>query len=123
MSDSVLSVSNLSIAKYVFSFVVPNELEIKSSAFKINLVSTGKFLFIMFNINSGCAFLLMESLNKLVQTRYVGLTYGNTFGELLSSISNTAISYLVLFLIFTPDIKAAAIPASILDPNLLSSTL
>ena len=65
----------------------------------------------------------MESLNKLVQTRYVGLTYGNTFGELLSSISNTAISYLVLFLIFTPDIKAAAIPASILDPNLLSSTL
>ena len=44
-------------------------------------------------MNSVCACLINESLKIFVHTRYVGVTYGNIFLVLLSSISSTAKSF------------------------------
>ena len=114
----------LSIAKNTLELDLLPSLElIGSSAFNINIVSSGNPLFIMLDMNSGCAFLFIESLNKFVHKTYVGFMYGYIFIDDLSSTSNTAISNFALFDIVVPFTKLLAIPASIFDPKLLSSTL
>ena len=70
-----------------------------------------------------CAFLFSESLERLLHTRYVGVIYLKIWIVLLSSISNTAISFVffpVIVLLFT---KLAAIPVFIFEPYLLLITL
>ena len=43
----------------------------------------------LLEINSVCAFLIKESLNRFVHIKYVGFIKGYILIELLSSISNT----------------------------------
>ena len=107
----------LSIPKNILVFdLVPSLELIGSSAFNIRIVSSGRPLFIMLDINSGWAFLFIESLNRFVHNTYVGLIYGYILIDDLSSTSNTAISNFALFDIFVPFTKLLAIPASMFDP-------
>ena len=117
---SSVSVSSLSIPKYTLSFSGAIFPEIKSSPFKISFVSFGIYFVSISAMNSAWAFLSIESRNKFVQTKYVGVKYGYTLFALLSSTSNTAICFLVLPLRFAPFINAVATPDATLDPNLLS---
>ena len=115
-----MSVLILSIPKYTLSFSGAKLLTIKSSPFKINFVSFGILFVNMLDINSVWAFLIKESLNKFVHTKYVGFTYGYTLIELLSSISNTAKSFFWFPDSFAPFINVDAIPEFVFDPNWLS---
>ena len=90
---------------------------IKSSPFKINVVSFGMLLFNMFDINSVCAFLIIESRNKFVHIKYVGFTYGYIFIELLSSISSIARSFLWFPFKFASFINVDAIPEFVFEPK------
>ena len=67
--DFFKSVFNLSIPKKTFLLLFPNLELIMSSALSISLVFLCIFLFIRSNINSECAFLLIESLKRFVHTR------------------------------------------------------
>ena len=100
--------------------MVAKLLTIKSSPFRISFVSFGILFVNIFDINSVCAFLFSESLNKFVHTRYVGVTYGYIFTALLSSISNTAKSFFCLPSKLAPSIKVEASPELIFEPKWLS---
>ena len=113
---SLVSVSNFAILKHTLSFFGAILLEIKSSAFTINLVFSGIYFVKISDINPVCAFLIKESLNKFVQTKYVGVKYGYTLGALLSSISKTAKSFFAFPFTFTPEINAVVIPEFMLEP-------
>ena len=112
-----VSVSSLFIPKYTLSLSGAKLLTIKSSPFNINLVSLGILLVSILEINSVCAFLIKESLNKFVHIKYVGFIKGYILIELLSSISNTAISFFCLPDSFAPFIKVEAIPEFVFEPN------
>ena len=117
---SSVSVSSLSIPKYTLLFPSAKWHDIKSSPFKISFVSFGIYLFNIPAINSEWAFLIIESLNKFVQIRYVGVKYGYTLLALRSSISNTAIFFLVFPKRLAPLINVVATPEFTFDPKLLS---